>query len=139
MNTNEMLTTLMLKGIRNVKMGCKDGSGFFFAGDLNDSTLDDAENNIVRTNEAVYNARKKDLTKAHLSMVTAKAHMDAHKPLADREVVEYYKSITEPNCMIVLVEGNDMGLWWTMSEAKNGIKDALKEFEKGESDESIES
>ena len=45
-----------------------------------------------------------------------------YKTIEDREVLETYKSQTEPNTGIIIIEGDDIGKSWTTDEYMKGVK-----------------
>jgi len=41
--------------------------------------------------------------------------------LLEREVVESYESFSEPDTLIIIVEGHERGLYWDRAEYENGV------------------
>ena len=163
MNIKEALKELHTM---NVKIGCKDGSGFFYVGELNADTLEEGEQNIIETNKRLYDTADRlfneakngsprpcdyihrllketegkpitatlegwqDYQRSYFKRVNGtyrrryncEQRILTHVPLEEREVVESYESIDEPSCHIILVEGSDFGMWWTMGEYEKGFE-----------------
>ena len=144
MNIKEALKKLHCD---SVKIGCKDGSGFFYVGELTADTIEEGEKNIIETNKRLYDTadrlfleakngspRPADYIHRLLKETEGKpitATLEGwedyqrslnHVPLEERDVVEMYESIDEPSCHIILVEGSDFGMWWTMAEYEKGFE-----------------
>ena len=43
--------------------------------------------------------------------------------LLDRKVLTMYKSVTEEDTLIIIIEGNEVGKFWTTSEYVNGVSE----------------
>ena len=49
--------------------------------------------------------------------------------LLDRKVLTMYESVTEEDTLIIIVEGNEVGKFWTTSEYVNGVSEEDEEDE----------
>ena len=171
MNLEITLTELFDNGVRNFKIGCKDGSGFVFCGGLelgkiralSAKAYSSAVREEIRRREYVLNGdqnRMRIIIEALKRNATAfieeygrtvpspdqlvKWWMDAEKDAAKqlkynqqraknlknriqswkdypyREVIEFYPSMTEPNTMIIIIDGEEQANAWTTQEFKGG-------------------
>lgn len=61
-----------------------------------------------------------ELRKAEQRIDKARQKLADFIPLADRVIMEHYKSIDEPNTFIILISGRENGDYWTTNEYQNG-------------------
>jgi len=149
---------------KNVKVGAKDGSGFFYAGTVNNfiENFDMIDKACKKEAKDTANRRKEELDKLCSSAPTpemwarkcvardnlddlncaryeqnlgrhfhkiahaaeaAKLAKDRNKyyaKLGSRNVIDCYASNMDEDCVIIIVEGYEVGKYWTLDEAPEG-------------------
>lgn len=177
---DELLTRIQTK---NVKIGTKDGSGFFYCGPLTDflADLDGWETKLFEQLKKAVALSEKQLRSAVNTLPEPKAYaermirermqpfnltlqgylnllqdgfanvnrkkksLDAaslalkkRKDLRKRHIEETYPSQTEKHTTIVIIEGSERGLYWTIKEFEEGISGEDNEGGTGKDDQVAE-
>lgn len=142
-----------------VKLGCKDGSGFVFCGDLTEEILSKVNRRELKKEKKYLSDLEKKLEGTLASGGTVQQYattkfrkegscgdaedfmvfldkylkqiermmslIESHKErirtwqrIADRFIVELYPSVAEEKTLIVLIEGDIQGDFWTSEESE---------------------
>lgn len=122
----------------NIKLGCQSGSGFVYCGKLKGKKLfrmldlfdtkykkkqiayiEKLERNLEKQLDEMQALLKKiDLTSKTLN--ERRAALDKRKHFLRRKILDAYKSISEENTVILLMEGDETGEYWTSDECEIG-------------------
>lgn len=112
--------------LTKVKIGTKNGNGYFFTGDIDD--VKKREKELTKETEKIFKEiqklkyqkvqLEKKISVASDKLANADAREQAWKKIVNREVVEFFPSIDENGTINILVEGNEHGKLWTCGERK---------------------
>ena len=112
--------------LTKVKIGTKNGSGYFFTGDIDD--VKKREKELTKETEKIFKEiqklkyqkvqLEKKISVASDKLANADASEQAWKKIINREVVEFFPSIDENGTINILVEGSEHGKLWTCGERK---------------------
>ena len=112
--------------LEKVKVGAQKGSNYFFAGDR--EIFQDRKGSIdkeiraktMEIQKLKYEIEqiKKKIQREEKKRDKLQSMRDKWDELLDREVVDVYRSDSEDGVICVLIDGNEVGRFWTVAECE---------------------